>query len=578
MHQDNPFSDPSIPSFEQIRDRIASDYSILRQRRMDMVSAINRLPDWLGLPLSMIPANTEFLRQKFKNFHHDQAGVTKRRVQNVRSLLMRAMRCLGLPTTLASYQSHMSDEWQLLYDALPGRYAKTALSRFMRYCSKQKILPGDVNDAIAARFLDALVRESLIKNPKVTHQTVCRVWNQMADAVDRWPTIKLTVPCYDDGRIYAISDDLLPPHLIKETDAYLEFLKGDDLFSGLAKPFRPASVTAVRGNIHRYLSALHHDGFDIASLRSLADMVEFDVFKRAMKWFWKRNEEKTSKHIGEIAWTLRCIAVKHLKCDEETAKLYRDAIEKLRVPQNGLSEKNTAVLRQFDDPRLVVRFLNYPDNLFDAAKKLNGQKAHLLAQAATATLILTFAPMRIKNLAELRIDQNLNWVSDRLHIHVPAGQVKNNETLHFIFPAGASERVRNYIDRDRSLFLPNANPFLFPGRNGHHKDISALRNQITRTLFDHTGIRLTPHQVRHVAAKLLLDARPGHYEVVRKLLGHKNLTTTYAHYAGAETQAAIALYDQVVLDRKRGAPGRVAPDDNGPFLDPFNPFLKEFRQ
>ena len=72
----------------------------------------------------------------------------------------------------------------------------------------------------------------------------------------------------------------------------------------------------------------------------------------------------------------------------------------------------------------------------------------------------------------------------------------------------------------------------------------------------------------------MLEARPGHYEVVRKLLGHKSLSTAYDHYTGTETQAAIDLYDRVILDRKRGLSGKLEVDDNMPFLDPLNPFLK----
>ena len=78
-----------------------------------------------------------------------------------------------------------------------------------------------------------------------------------------------------------------------------------------------------------------------------------------------------------------------------------------------------------------------------------------------------------------------------------------------------------------------------------------MRKQITQTLFDHTGIRLSPHQFRHVAAKLLLDQLPGHYEVVRKLLGHTNLSAVYEYYSGAETKAATELYDDVILGLKK---------------------------
>jgi integrase len=574
MSCNNPFSDPSIRSFEHVRDEIGSDYAIPHQRRMDLVSALNSLGKWFGQPLSMIPANAEFLRQKLKNFHHAQAGVSPRRAQNVKSLALRAMRTVGLSTKLAPYQFTMTKIWQDLFDALPDRYTRTALSRLMRYCSKQGILPSEVDDAVLAFFLVALEEESLIKNPKGHHQTVCRLWNQMAETIEGWPQTELTKPRYDEGRTYAIDDDLIHPDLHCANDGYLEFLEGATLFGGLTKPFRPASIKATRGNIRRYLSALHHSGFDVMSLRSLEDMVAFPVFKLAMKWLWERNGNKTSRTIGEIAWTIRCIAVKHLKCDDATAESYAEAIETLRVHQAGLSEKNNAALKQIDDPRTVVRLLNYPDELFEAAEKASGQKACLLAQTAVATLILIFAPMRLKNLNELRIDENLTWIDDRLHIHVPAEDVKNGEELNFIIPRGPSNRVREYIDRYRSMFRPEANPFLFPGRNGRPKDVTTLRRQITGTLFEYTGIRLTPHQFRHVAAKLLLDARPGHYEVVRKLLGHKSLSTAYAHYTGAETQAAIDLYDQVILERKRGLSGKAEVDDDLPYLDPFNPFLK----
>ena len=71
----------------------------------------------------------------------------------------------------------------------------------------------------------------------------------------------------------------------------------------------------------------------------------------------------------------------------------------------------------------------------------------------------------------------------------------------------------------------------------------------------------------------MLDAKPGHYEVVRKILGHKNLTTTYAHYAGAETQAALDLYDEVILEHRKGtsfgSTQRSGAFQEPPFMDPL---------
>jgi hypothetical protein len=592
MTCNNPFSDPSIPSMKWLRDTIASRYGMAHQRRMDMVSAINMIEKWCNQPLSMTPANAAYLRQFFKSFHHIHVGISKRRVGNVKSLVLAAMREAGLSTKLAPYHCALTDEWQALYDQMHDKYHRSALSRLMRYCSAGGISPAAMSDCVAADYLEALEAESLIKDPRTNHQTVCRVWNQCVDTIDTWPDIRLTVPRFEE-RIYAISDDLINPALLAKIDEYGTFLQGDNLFDGLSKPFRPSSIKSMHGNVRRYISALHHSGFDVASISTLKDMVEFETFKIAMKWLWVRNGNKTSRSIGEIAWVIRCIAVKHLKCDDEISEQYNEALSSLRVQSTGLSTKNRSAMQQFDDRGVAMRFLSHPDELWRLAGKESGKKAQLLIQIAIATEILMFAPMRIKNLSGLRIDRHFAWIDGRLHINLPRDEVKNDTPLHYVLPQGTSDRVRSYIDEWRSMFLPEANPYLFPGRNNKPKDVSCLRRQITVYLFNHTGITLTPHQFRHVAAKLLLDARPGHYEVVRKVLGHKNLSTTYEHYAGAETQAAVELYDDVILDIKHGGDGStsskrgktqqtdrdVLPQkDDLPFLDPFNPFLKGARR
>ena len=214
-----------------------------------------------------------------------------------------------------------------------------------------------------------------------------------------------------------------------------------------------------------------------------------------------------------------------------------------------------------------------------------------MVQAAIAIEIMMFAPIRIQNLSTIRLDEHMGWQADRLRLSFPAHEVKNDQALDFLLPAEASERIKRYIKDWRSLFIPVTNPYLFPGRNGKPKDQSALRNQMKKAIFDHTGLQMTPHQFRHAAAKLLLDARPGHYEVVRKLLGHKSLTTTYAHYAGAETDAAVELYDDIILQLRRpaaiqsateasnhrtrsqkGKPRRLtATPKEPPFMDPSDP-------
>ena len=110
-------------------------------------------------------------------------------------------------------------------------------------------------------------------------------------------------------------------------------------------------------------------------------------------------KETTSKHIGEIAWAVRCYAIKHLTADDETVAFYAEAMKRLRINQQGLSDKNQIAMAQFDDPRLVENFVSLPPRLWDKAEAMAKaasapritKKAQLLAQAAVAIDILMFA-------------------------------------------------------------------------------------------------------------------------------------------------------------------------------------------
>jgi hypothetical protein len=48
-------------------------------------------------------------------------------------------------------------------------------------------------------------------------------------------------------------------------------------------------------------------------------------------------------------------------------------------------------------------------------------------------------------------------------------------------------------------------------------------------------------------APFYLSNNPGDYETVRRVLGHKSITTTVAFYAGIEMEHSVRRFDQAVL-------------------------------
>ena len=59
---------------------------------------------------------------------------------------------------------------------------------------------------------------------------------------------------------------------------------------------------------------------------------------------------------------------------------------------------------------------------------------------------------------------------------------------------------------------------------------------------------MTAHQFRHAAGAIILQRRPGEYELVRRLLGHRNVQTTINCYIGLENIQAAEIFSQIVME------------------------------
>lgn len=186
----NPFADPEGPSLAGLITVIEGHAEASPRARREICSALRSLAKWFNLPPSAVPANRQHIRQKLARFHPLQAGVSERRLQNVRSLTSRAFRLAGLPGGPASYLCPLIPEWRALYDLLPSPYAAWGLSRLMRYLSARRIPPAEVSDVVFDEFKSALIKESLVAHPVRDHQTACRLWNQVRREVDERPLLE----------------------------------------------------------------------------------------------------------------------------------------------------------------------------------------------------------------------------------------------------------------------------------------------------------------------------------------------------------------------------------------------------
>ena len=159
--------------------------------------------------------------------------------------------------------------------------------------------------------------------------------------------------------------------------------------------------------------------------------------------------------------------------------------------------------------------------------------------------------MRLANLAALHLEKNVIRVGGpepTYHLVIPPEDVKNDQPLEYPLPKAVSEMLGRYLTEFRPRLCRQDNPWLFPGEGDGHKTKGTLSDQIIKRITKALGIRVTPHQFRHLAAAFILEKDPANYEFVRRVLGHKNLETTIRFYVGLETVDAVRKFSAMALE------------------------------
>ena len=78
--------------------------------------------------------------------------------------------------------------------------------------------------------------------------------------------------------------------------------------------------------------------------------------------------------------------------------------------------------------------------------------------------------------------------------------------------------------------------------------------QITKRIEKAVGLRITAHQFRHAAAAIYLKHRPGDYETVRRVLGHRSIETTIKFYCGLQTTQATEQFGKLIRQQIKFEP------------------------
>ena len=532
--------------------RLAEKTDLTDHRKRDLRSAISSTARMLQKSPGAIDAYWPALRKKIATVSAAEMGMSEKRYQNIKSDLYKALQVTGCLTLQFNQEPRLA-EWEHLYQQLPTKRLKSGLSSFIRFCSDRKVLPDRVKDQTSQDFVRYLEEEGVRNKPKEVHRGTCKLWNEVATSIPGWPSGLLTLPNYR-AKEWQLQWAEFTPEFQQDVEQYLKWLAGDNLLADHypMNVCKPGTIRLRRDQIRGLASALIKGGYEPDNLQSLANLVAPDAAKMALEFQLSRHNNEPTVYIQGLVGAIISIARQWVRLDEgeiEKLKTFRRRLG--TSTQRGLTEKNRDMLRQLDSPEVLKKLLDLPQKLVRQSKKLPTDKRKAIAvQLALAIELLTMAPMRISNLASLRLDTHVQRIGRRKQnviITLAEGEVKNEVPLEFPLPSHSAKLLDFYLTEYHPHLAGGDSPWLFPGGKDDHKKPVTLSDQLTKVIFKKTGIQMTPHQFRHLAAKLILQQNPDAYETVRRLLGHQSLKTTLNFYLDMCSHAAVRSYDETIL-------------------------------
>jgi integrase len=327
------------------------------------------------------------------------------------------------------------------------------------------------------------------------------------------------------------------------------------------RALRPLSLRLRQTHIHSAASAAVAAGIPLDRITSLASLVEPETFRALLGQLWHKDGRKLSAFTHGVAVTLVAIASEWVKASPDVIAKLKSLRGKLGTLPLGLTEKNKALLRKFDDPKLLEALIDLPNKLWLASRRNLATSRWPfidLQNALAIDLLLHFAP-RMQNLCSLRFDKHLHWPQG---CRKPAlltfrdDETKNDVSIGREIPTFLADRLQVYRNEICPAVIGKRPDAVFVTFSGKPRTQAAIKVAIERSVLKHLGVKITPHQFRHLYAQMVLDANPGAHLSVQEGLGHKNLKTTSNFYAGINTRRAGRAHAELLQKIRESKLGR----------------------
>jgi integrase len=546
-------------NLQDILDDLIADGGSGNRKRNDQIYAIKTLARWCDETPSAIPCELPAIRSRFRRLSAGGLRVSGKRISNVKSSLLDALRLTGRATP-SHRAAQLTAEWSRLRDAL-GNTDRYALSPLLRWASDSKIRLPEFDDAASAALLRHLETSTMLLDPRIRHQDFCRRWNRLCQSRPQLGCKPLVVPRYCQRLSLPWAD--LPKALVDEFETFLHRQAASDCFDVTApmRSLRSSTITAYRQRFLVYVSALNKSGTPLQHITSLEFCLARASMEASLKYImgWRNDPQRPSRY-----QTLDCIALLRtlqkrtdVESSEADINFLTSVSAKIRYETSGFSRRSRVRMRQLKSEVNLARLFIMPLTI---AKRLASRKQSptrkdaLLFQRCLAMSILIFCPLRLKNLTGLRLDKHLVWQASGmrgdLHLELDASEMKNHQDAEMPLPQVCADLIRVYVQRFRPLLQPGQSPFLFCGRfSDRPKKQGMLGEQMQTLIRDQLGFTVNAHLFRHLVHLVVLRRIPGAYAMVARVLSHSSINTTLRNYSHIDVELSTRAYQDIVLEK-----------------------------
>jgi integrase len=532
----------------------------------DVRWAINTFCTGLGVAPIDVPADARSIRDRLDSLSPAMLGFRSvAAFSNMRSILRRVLRLMGKTARRRARNEPLSAPYAALYERLKTRTAKAGVGAFLSYLSAEKHDLADVGDQHVDRFAHVLEEGSLQGAWRKSVDTTVREWNKASKTVVGWPSTELHTPWGKREVTTRPMEDLPPPYQGSIED-YLHHLENPPIDDDYApvRGLRPETIISKRFALRYMGSVLLRAGMPPEKLTSVDDLVTKEALDTILGFFEPDKDGTGRVTCLQMAMHLKSIATSQQSPCPEAIHRLKHTIWRHKRKTRGLTKRNREKVARLSDDRTASLLVTLPPRIFAALGKIakpTKRDANLALTALYIELGLMW-PARIANLSKIHLQNNIirtgKGRTTRVILHFDAGVVKNNKDLEAELPPSAVHMLDLFIQRYRPLLIQTPSSYLFPHRDGGARHRGTIWGSVTKLTRQHVGVSVNPHLFRHVGVHFFLKAHPGNYEVARRALGHSSIDTTTQHYAGAEDNAAIRMFDENVLRLREAAPEALA--------------------